>query len=239
MEIIFSGTIPKDLSSFDLNEDSFAICLNSNRLAVSDGASESFDSRSWSRIISDLYIANGCINEIDISEKVVEYNLACNYESLSWSKQAAFDRGSFASLLGLTIDPNLKEITVQCIGDTELVLVDGVTAVSKFPYADYREFDKRPTLLSTIDRFNKEVFSSENLLCSGLKVSYGNYKEPYAIAFSDAIAQWALKLEEAGVPVWEQLFELKSIEQLIDLVSEARASKEMRVDDVTVVIIKL
>ncbi len=41
------------------------------------------------------------------------------------------------------------------------------------------------------------------------------------------------------MPVWEQLFDLKSIEQLIDLVSEARASKEMRVDDVTVVIIKL
>lgn len=239
MKILFSGSIPKDLSSFDLNEDFWAICTDSNRLALSDGASESFDSISWSRIIVDLYITNGYIIENDISNKVSEYNLTCSYESLSWSKQAAFDRGSFASLLGLKIDPDLKEIAIQCIGDTALILLDGVTAVNKFPYADYREFDKRPTLLSTIDRFNKEIFSSENLLCSGLKVSYGSLKEPYAIAFSDAIAQWALKLEEAGMPVWNQLFDLKSNEQLIDLVSEARASKDMKVDDVTVVIIKL
>ena len=63
-------------------------------------------------------------------------------------QQAAFDRGSFASLLGVS-DRGDGRVGVLAIGDSLAVLCDGDRVVASFPYELPEQFEARPQLLST------------------------------------------------------------------------------------------
>ena len=101
MKILFAGQVPKDLSFPDTNEDAYEIAPDAGKIAMSDGASESYDSRAWARLLACRFVENSQIDHRWLAEAITEYTTRVDYASLSWSKQAAFERGSFATLLGI------------------------------------------------------------------------------------------------------------------------------------------
>ena len=104
--------------------------------ALSDGASVSFDSASWAQILVGRYAQNPEVTRQWIGDAITEFGRLYDRESMPWMKQASFDRGTFASLLGVRIVDEGKNIQVLSIGDTLAVLCKGDSISSNIPYVE-------------------------------------------------------------------------------------------------------
>ena len=116
MRGLYRWTLGKQVSEPRLNEDALA-CANARGVfAVSDGASESFDSGRWARILVARYVRRPVIDEAWLARAIRTYSAAFERAAMSWSAQASFDRGSFATLLGLRL--SRSSASILGIGDT-------------------------------------------------------------------------------------------------------------------------
>ena len=109
--------------------------------ALSDGASVSFDSASWARILVRRYARNPEFTRDWLAAAIAEFRKLYDRDSLPWMQQASFDRGSFASLLGVRVIDEGRLIQVLSIGDSLAVLCDGDCIKATFPLATASEFD--------------------------------------------------------------------------------------------------
>jgi len=93
------------------NEDSFQRSAK-GVYALSDGASVSFDSASWARILVRRYTRNPEFTREWLSAGDRRVSQLYDRDSLPWMQQASFDKGSFASLLGIRIADGGRAIQV-------------------------------------------------------------------------------------------------------------------------------
>src|SRR5216683_4285697 len=87
------------------NEDHWRASPDGRICAVSDGASVSFDPGPWASILARRFIEDPGVSREWIQSAIAEYGIAHDRESMPWMLQAAFDRGSFATLLGIAFSP--------------------------------------------------------------------------------------------------------------------------------------
>lgn len=111
-------------------------CISQDKLtcAVSDGASVSFDPGPWARILTRRFVENPDVSCDWIHAATIEYQGAYDREAMSWSAQAAFDRGSFATLLGIVCSPGGRGVRVFAYGDTLLAFVEDGQLLRTIPY---------------------------------------------------------------------------------------------------------
>ena len=140
--------------------ENFAQDITPLVLAVSDGASESFDSRTWARLLVARYMASQEVDPAWLQAAVADYDAVYAGAALPWSQQAAYDRGSFATLLGVIHDAANDSLEVLAIGDTTAVLLDGAHFFGSYPIQRAAEFEQRPQLLSTLAQHNAFVSQS-------------------------------------------------------------------------------
>jgi hypothetical protein len=229
-QVQFSAILPKD-DLYPLSvEDALAISEDGATIAVSDGASESFDSQSWARILTDSYVTNPIVNEEWLTKAAQKYREIRDPSQLSWSQQAAYERGSFATLLGLRVYADGK-ISCLSIGDCLAIFVHTSAHHTSWRYSWAREFNERPMLLSTKTELNTFINQDD----FDLRHTAWLIKEPlsYILLMSDALAEWCLRSEELGIPACSLLSSIRNKEELTELVSRERRRRNMRVDDVT------
>src|SRR5215470_15490629 len=130
------------------NEDSFSRSRK-GVYALSDGASVSFDSASWARILVRRYTRNPEFTREWLAAAIAEFRKLYDRDSLPWMQQASFDRGSFASLLGVRVIDQGRLIQVFSIGDSLAVLCDGDCIQATYPLSTASEFSRSPQLLCT------------------------------------------------------------------------------------------
>jgi hypothetical protein len=235
MRLLFSGQIPKDPNYPEELEDAMCVSLGENRVAVSDGASESFDSKEWAELLANGYIEDPRLGVDWLRKQIEHYGRAVDSAALSWSKKAAFERGSFATLLGLQHCPESCIVDVLGIGDSLAALCDCGELLDTFPYTRSDQFEQRPELLSTNGVLNSRFELPGYFLECHKKWDTTEKQEPVVLLMTDALAHWALRSSEQGNPVWRRLIEIKERSTLESLVLEEREVKNMRVDDVTLV----
>lgn len=237
MRIIFCGQVPKDVLYPESNEDYFEIDLITGRVAISDGASESFDSKTWAHLLVSEFVRNPAINVEWLENVVLEYSKQYDLAALSWSKQASFDRGSFATLVGLEYFQEKNTLDIITIGDSMCAFIEESILTKTFPYSSFEEFQQRPELLCT-KRENNE-FVKDNTFYTKHVTSLTVYpeRETHLLLMTDALAEWALRQEAEGVPKWGELLNIRSQEDLQELVLIEREEKRMRIDDVTLVVL--
>lgn len=237
MRIIFCGQVPKDVLYPESNEDYFEIDLTTGRVAISDGASESFDSKTWAHLLVSEFVRNPAINVEWLENVVLEYSKQYDLAALSWSKQASFERGSFATLIGLEYFQEKNTLDVITIGDSMCAFIEERVLRKTFPYSSFEEFQQRPELLCT-KRENNE-FVQDNTFYTKHVTSLTVYpeRETHLLLMTDALAEWALRQEAEGVPKWGELLNIRSQEDLQELVLIEREEKRMRIDDVTLVVL--
>lgn len=237
MKIDFCGQTPKDFNFPDSTEDTVEVNSGFERLAVCDGASESFDSQTWAKLIAAHFVIHPQINRAWLEELINRYNSIHNPSLLSWSKQAAFERGSFSTLLGVEAFNEIGTVDILSIGDSLAVMLSGDEFIDSFPYKDAEDFTKRPMLLCTNLNQNSFIddstFFSEHLKTWETK----NISNPRLLCMTDALGEWALKMASQGDPQWQVLLSIQSETDLHNLVSNEREKKRMRIDDVTLVCI--
>lgn len=236
MKIIFTGQVPKDSSFPDAIEDALLIG-DRGIIAVSDGASESFDSKTWAHLLTTKFVHLPALSPKWLADAISDYFDRFDLSQMSWSKQSAFERGSFASLLGIEQNAEDDTVDVLAVGDSIAVLLDGDVFITSFPYKHAEEFQQRPELFCTNASFNG-FFSSPDFFSRHSKTwSLKRRTSPVILCMTDALGEWALRNEQEGHPVWQEMTGLERVSELEALVLRERQTRNMRIDDVTLVIL--
>jgi len=235
MRVLFAGQVPKDPSYPEANEDAYELAAEQGRIALSDGASESFDSKTWADLLVRRFVHEPELGQEWLSRLVFDYQSHFDVAKLSWSKQAAFERGSFATFLGVESLPNHASVDVLSVGDSLAVLLDGHTFVDSYPYARSEEFQQRPELFCTSVSHNTFFYSTDFFSNHHKTWEFSDKKFPILLCMTDALGEWALRNAQDGNPKWQQLCSIDDRSQLEALVLNERANKNIRIDDVTLV----
>jgi hypothetical protein len=225
-------TVPK--VEDQVNEDSWA-WSHKGIIALSDGASISFDSAAWARILVRSYCRSPNFSEDWLKQAITDFSRLHNREELPWMKQAAFDRGSFASLIGVHLHDGGKLVQVFAVGDSLAVLCEGDQIKATFPYQKAAEFDRSPQLLSTNPTENvflRDWDSKDNFSCDW--TVHGRHI-PALLFMTDALGQWLLSMTEAGESPVEMLRGLRTRSAFTSFVRAERKLGRLRTDDTTLV----
>lgn len=215
------------------NEDSYQCSCRRGIYAVSDGASISYDSASWSKILVRRYARLPEISQSWLNDAIAEFTKLHDRDSMPWMKQAAFDKGSFASLLGVRYFIESHRVQVFAVGDSVAVLCDGDTIVSSWPYADAAQFDQSPRLLCTNPGENaliEEAALSDDHFADW---SLADWDAPALFCMTDALGHWLLSnRHEVPSPI-ARLRAIRTPKQFAQFVNAERIAGRMRRDDTT------
>lgn len=247
IKLLFSESIPKESILTSYNEDAFKFSSLNQTFSLCDGASESFDSKSWANILAQHFIMQPEVSEEWMMECIQKYIKGLDFSNLTASQCIAFEKGSFATFIGVKNENNCIKIT--CIGDSYIFFFNNLR--NNFENIDVLEekrvfakpnFSDNPTLLST------KVINNSFLDFNDLKntdyyqeLDLEEHKDTYLVCATDAVAEYIFNyLEDYG---HKKTFELlKSFIQEKDefkhLVISCRELKKMAVDDSTLVILK-
>jgi hypothetical protein len=209
------------------NEDARSISSRRGVSALSDGASVSFDSAAWAKILVRRYAQNSKFDREWLGGAIGEFEKLYDRESLPWMQQASFDRGSFASLLGVR-HVGSGVVDVLAIGDSIAVLCDGNHILSSFPYTSPDEFEQRPQLLSTNAADNNFIDDIEPR-----RWNLSEYERPALLCMTDALGQWVLAHRDDEPSPIATLRRIKSLAVFKRFVASERQAGRLRRDDTT------
>ncbi|MBN6741970.1 hypothetical protein JKG47_15790 [Acidithiobacillus sp. MC6.1] len=233
MRIVFCGQVPKDPNYPEATEDAVEIAQDVGRLAISDGASESFDSKTLARLIVEGFVRYPELTSEWLSGIQRQYGECYDLSELSWSKHAAFERGSFATLLGLKISPT--KVDVLSVGDSLAVLLSDTKMIDSFPYGDPQQFQQRPDLFCTNPSLNGFIEEPDFFPRHQKTWCLDGLERPVVLCMTDALGEWAFRMAQEDKPQWANLLSIADEEQLRYIVYAERQHRRMRVDDVTLV----
>lgn len=228
MRLNLQATVPKH--SDEPNEDVGDSQPFHHRYALSDGATESFAPRQWAGEVVQAFLDRPLVDWKWLRQSAARYTQGFNRETMSWSAQAAFDRGSFATLVGLTLHRHRQIVEVLAIGDSLAVLADGDHLHATFPYQSAEQFRQRPLLLATHLADNACLLVPGGLAESTVQWRLHGLRQPALLLMTDALGAWLLTDPVARLPV---LLRLKSRVQFASLVDTERRGGRLHRDDTT------
>lgn len=249
-----------------LNEDFWAINESLERIALSDGASESYNSKLWAKLLCNHFIDKQSFDEFNlfIDNVIREYVLQHNLSEMSWSQISAYERGSFATFIGVDFDSFLNKLTTISIGDSVCLLFKEVkkekiiknkrkkrnnksvrkifqtTGFEYIPIYEIPDFSINPILLSTNSKLNNLNFHD-----STKEVYLDKNQRYYLILGTDAISDWLINQAKILTPESSILSEMLSYtateltNYLYQIVIKNRNNKSMKIDDSTLLILQI
>ncbi len=224
-------TVPKDPRL--PNEDRWAVSEDGRICALSDGASVSFDSATWATLLTEQFVSRPRVDRSWLCMAADKHNCRFDHQSLPWMMQAALERGSFATLVGVNIAEYNALVTLFAVGDSVAILLSEDKIVTIVP--DIGPSLEVPTLLPTSPRdiaaLDERLFS-DNLRAQAL----ADCTEPAIVLATDALAAWLCELDTS-----ERIAKLLALEDeaaFVSLVHEERAAKRMRRDDTTMLLLR-
>jgi serine/threonine protein phosphatase PrpC len=235
LRLQFHYSVAKQISEPDLNEDAYRPkhLHSEGPFVLSDGASESYDARMWSHLLVRRYRQQPRFDEQWVNQVVELYATRHDPANLNWSKQAAFERGSFATLLAIHIRNGATKAEVLAIGDSLAVLgTDGAFCAS-FPYTSADQFKAEPLLISTRHDCNNGLFEADP---SRFRATWE--LSPFSsklMAMTDALGAWLLAEPETRFHI---LASLRSRAAFAKLIETERCAGHMRRDDTTLLILE-
>lgn len=156
---------------------------------------------------------------------------------MSWMAQAAYDRGSFATLLGVQYFGENRQAKVFAVGDCIAALCDGYSIVSTFPLCAAEQFGNSPLLISTNLTLNT-LFSEENFPDSRTEIwDLSALQHPKILCMTDALGHWFLSHHESGDDPVSILEGIKSRKEFSTYVLSERIAHRLKTDDTTLIIL--
>jgi hypothetical protein len=242
--IIRSFRTPKDgLTEEECEDNSTVSSENSEtlRVAVCDGATEGIFSSIWSEILVRKYVENGS-QVFEPSKLELAYNEFVQKASLNiskmpetrhWFMYEKLERGTHATIAGVEFfDSNTMHIST--VGDSCVFWDDG-NEVGMLPELSPEDFGSFPNTIchtpSTWKNLEQKIIKKEV-----------SFRSPIQIALcTDALACWLVKrLREQNEPsTLDKFFQVSDLSSFEEFIQELRERKEIRNDDVTLVLINV
>ena len=214
------------------NDDCFSASEERQLFAMSDGASESYDSGLWSKLLCLHWtLGGGVASKHALYSRIRDYSLACRPETLSWSKRASFERGSYATFLG--VRRRHGAVQVLAFGDSLAVWHHGDHVVT-FPYCSAAQFAGRPICLSTLESRNKPALATTRASFTTWPMRPG----ACLLLMTDALGLWLLSRPDARL-ARERLLGFSDSNDFARFVLAERRSGEMKRDDTTLAVLSL
>ena len=247
MKILRSLTAPKEPDHPESNEDFFFWEAQGKACAMSDGASDSFDSRSWAHILCQSFtqiynqvaaprLDDKCVALVlSVARPFFEKQLKAI--TTSWSKQLAASRGSFASLLGVIDEP--RQVSILAVGDTIAVWMDSQGQLRSFTLRKSLEFSKNPVLLGSETKTDSLLFGSEHSRWGFITIPKIELQPKKLFLMTDALGHYVLSQYEKNRPLPLDLLSSMSQSDFQSWVLAQRQSGELHKDDTTFALLAL
>lgn len=222
---VFACSLPKRHSELGYNEDFFLISPTGDSVAVSDGASDSYDSRTLARVVCEDWTSQDR-PRLRIRRLLEQYNQHYAGKSMGWADLGAFERGSFATVLGVRLEGDLVHVTA--IGDS-LCVYHSLRGCDTFPMTTLEEVGPSPTLLSSRPELNRAIRRAH----VG-RTSWSALPGARLLLMTDALAGWFFSQEDR----FGALGTLESVrepELFLQFIEQLRDSRELKNDDTTLV----
>lgn len=239
--------LPKAGSNDSEYEDAFAFQCRTQRsaprhaktrLAIADGATDSWCSGLWATLLVNAAIERGLerVKFIAVFEKLRQrWKCEAVSKDLNWACEEKARGGAHAAILWLTVSPPSVPATpggwcAASIGDCCLFHLRGGLLVKSFPYSRPEQFGSRPILLST----NGDKDESAALV----EVENGEWQhgDRFLLA-TDALALWFMQqIDETGRYSEADLDMVATCRTQADFAewtARARESGQLRNDDTT------
>lgn len=227
-----SFLIPKQGLAQAENEDSLSIARSKGAFCVCDGASDSFDARSWSRLLVAAWRLKPEFDPGRLREGIMALGSRWRKKwdrELPWYAEEKARQGAFAAFVGVVIDGDAwKAIAV---GDCCLFYWnDAASPPTSFPIGNPFDFGTNPHLIGSTNllSFEEHIATTQGLIVPGSRM----------LLMSDAISAWYMK-GLADYPERVQEFETLLATQergaLTAICEQERAAGRLRNDDIAAI----
>ncbi|AFY83370.1 protein phosphatase 2C domain-containing protein [Oscillatoria acuminata] len=222
-------------------EDKSALSSTEGRLrvAVADGATESLFSDIWAELIVNSYVDKGAeIFNIGSLQSLSQAFLHTASklilqmpETRHWFMYEKLERGSHVTFVAAEFY-NPETMEVLAVGDSCIFWRNEENGnVEMLPELSAEDFGVFPasicSLQKTWQNLESKIVKKEVHLHNGFQV----------ILCTDALACWLVKALQQDPFVWEKLFQLSDSISFTNFIDSLRSQKEIRNDDVTLVLI--
>ena len=220
------------------------------RAAVSDGATEGFQSGRWANFLVEAFTRSASLDVQRVARRArrrwdrwlsAYLDERSRAKPIQWWEEPGLERGAFASIIGLQIkastDGDGSHWDAIAIGDSCLFHVRGTELLHAFPISDSTAFTNRPVLLPSNIAYIQPQTDKADYATGG----ECRPDDTFYLA-TDAFAQWILARSEDDRSPWLALRDLDTdaeIRQFDDWVRDLRASGELKNDDATLVRVDL
>lgn len=222
--------LSKEGNTLEECEDAFGGRVLKGRFVIADGASESAFAGLWARILVKTFLPREGSWPERITRARDQWRSTVANEKLPWFLETKVEEGAFAALLAVTFFGTSEGscFQAQATGDCCLFHTRGAKLLHAFPVTQSADFSNRPSLLCS-QPWAKE-FEGDSCKFQ-TKWAEGDC----LWLMSDALALWFLQQVESQATPWAELEAIKTAPDFAAWIAQARQSKELRNDDVTLV----
>ena len=217
--------------------DNYAVNIEHNKFAISDGVSKSFFPKVWSDILANKYVSQK-------DWKDEEFIIECQKEwhakideivsqpETKWFTKSQYNRKdpALATFVGLQFLETEQKWIAQALGDSFLFFIPKGSIEIEIKLSSKLEpivFDNFPDYLSSIGNSHK----GEKKPIKGEKIKEGTF-----YLMTDALAEWFLQNTELAIP---KLKNIQNQEQFLVTIEDERNTNRLNDDDSAVLIIEV
>lgn len=225
-------------------EDAFCWNAQTGCCALADGATDSAFQRLWARLLVEAFVQHppDPFTEDALDDWLQgwlpavqqRWHEAIDWQTIPWhGLNKARQIGGQATFLGVCCLPDATRWVGVAVGDCNLFHISASgDLLRSAPLTTPADFGNAPIALSSINRnvalFREHLHWIEGAWSAG----------EHLLLATDALAAWLLAAVEAGEQPVQRLLALENEAQFGALVDELRASKQMRNDDTSLLVIR-
>jgi hypothetical protein len=240
-------------------QDSYSLSTERSRVAISDGATQSFYSGLWSQILCNLYcswpklISHSQWNDWndaarsqwieEVNNKLEELKEAGKPSWIECLNGIKLKKDAFATFIGISLEGSY--LHGICIGDSCAMLVritkkdpdkeeccESPSVIRILPGLWQHSFDSRTSGLSS---YNSDLHHLPEFFGIPVPVDKNNFR---ILLMTDALAHYVIDMEKRGVSVVNHLLSLSTQEEFARYVDRCRETG-LANDDTTLVVIEI
>jgi serine/threonine protein phosphatase PrpC len=247
----FSDRTHKEMETISGCQDNFSYNEAKNCFAIADGATQSFYSSIWSKLLVDYFCENPQIDKNNwqewleliqqkwLEEVKAELEKAKSGNNFAWIEiYNGLERSKSATstFIGLQFIENQAKISI--VGDSCLFIFQGNQLIQTYLLKKSTNFNDRPGYFGSRSK-NNDDYEPEFL---DIELKYKQHSDKlYFVLATDALAEYIFKYTEQQRDILTTLLTINSEQEFENFVKSARhnGTIKMKNDDVTLMILEV